>query len=50
MELNRELRQRCRLEVKHFVQDDSFGCSLPIWYCPFITSILTSSLTSSDII
>ena len=38
MKLNRKLRQRCWLEVKHFVLDDSFGCCLPIWYCPFITS------------
>jgi len=26
MELNRKLSQRCWLEVKHFVLDDSFGC------------------------
>ena len=34
--------------------DDSFGCCLPIWYCPFynfhkrseFTSIFTSTLTS----
>ena len=39
MELNRKLRQRCWLEVKHFVLDDSFGCCLLLWYCPFITSM-----------
>ena len=38
-------------------QDDSFGCCLPLWYCPFnfsfnfhelseLTSVLTSVLTS----
>lgn len=26
--------------------DDRVGCCLPIWYCPFLTSILTSILTS----
>ncbi len=34
------------MEVMRFAQevkpaswlDDSFGCCLPIWYCPFITS------------
>ena len=24
--------------------DDSFGCWLPIWYCPFITSTSVASL------
>jgi len=44
MELNRELRQRCWLEVKHFVLDDSFGCCWLLWYCPFITSMSVAIL------
>ena len=39
MKLNRELSQRCWLEVMRFAQDDSFGCRQLIRYCPFITSI-----------
>ena len=39
MELNRELSQRCWLEVMRFAQDDSFGCRQLIRYCPFIISI-----------
>ena len=38
MELNKEL---CALRRKLSQQnwlDDSFGCCLPLWYCPFITS------------
>ena len=38
MKLKRELSLLRRQEVKHCVLDDSFGCCLPIWYCPFITS------------
>ena len=38
MKLNRELSQRCWLEVMRFAQDDSFGCRQLIRYCPFITS------------
>ena len=38
MKLNRKLRQRCWLEVKHFVLDDILGC----WQLPLLLSILTS--------
>ena len=38
MKLNRKLRQRCWLEVKHFVLDDSLGC----WQPRLLLSILTS--------
>ena len=38
MKLNRKLRQRCWLEVKHFVLDDSLGC----WQLRLLLSILTS--------
>ena len=42
MELNRELSLLCRLEVKHYVLDVSFGSWQPIGKSPFITSTLTS--------
>ena len=38
MKLNRKLRQRCWLEVKHFVLDDSLGC----WQLRLLLSFLTS--------
>ena len=38
MKLNRKLRQRCWLEVKHFVLDDSLGCR----QLRLLLSILTS--------
>ena len=44
MKLNRELSQRCWLEVMRFAQDDSFGCSQLIRYCPIITSTSIASL------
>jgi len=34
--VRRELSQRCWL-------DDSIGCWLHIWYCPFITSTIAAS-------
>ena len=43
MELNRKL---CALRRKLSQQswlDYSFGCGLPIWYCPFITSTIIAS-------
>ena len=62
MKLNRKLRQRCWLEVKHFALDDSLGeppLNLPLkgetspsplgegWGEAF-TSIFTSSFTSES--
>jgi len=41
MELNRELSQTSWLGVKHFVQDDSFGCE-GIY-------LVLSSLTSTSV-
>ena len=35
MKLYGKLSQQSWLEVKRSAQDDSFGCCLPIWYCPF---------------
>ena len=56
MKLKRELcasrRKLSKKGVMRFAQevkpaswlDDSFGCWLPIWYCPFITSTSVASL------
>ncbi len=46
MKLNRKLRQRCWLEVKHFVLDDSLGSFTIVHFnfheCSEFTSIFTS--------
>ena len=44
MKLNRELCASRRELSQQSWQDDSLGCWLPIWYCPFITSTSVASL------
>ena len=39
MELNRKLCASRRKLSQQSWLDDSLGCCLPTWYCPFITSL-----------